>query len=91
MNEAGGPLPGGGAARLALCVERLVCRVLFEELVEADAVAVIFGACLAQSLNVEELFVLFKKLQILVGDKRGNSLSVAADEGTFALHYVLRD
>ena len=54
------PLPGGGAARLAICAERLVCRVLCKELVEADAVAVIFGACLAKSLNVEELFVLFK-------------------------------
>ena len=52
--------PGGGAARLAICVERLVCGVLCEELVEADAVAVIFGTCLAKSLNVEELFVLFQ-------------------------------
>ncbi len=66
-------------------------RVLCEELVEADAVAVIFGACLAKSLNIEELFVLFQQLQIFVGDERGNSLTIAADERTFAGEHCLVD
>ena len=35
--------------------------------------------------------VLFQQLQIFVGDERGNSLTVAADEGTFAGEYGFVD